>query len=74
MGKNERKNMEIPKNMIVFVGTIKNVILFLSLWIVSYFIVDIFSDSWDSFVILFQSLALTIIIIFVWKKISKRYL
>jgi len=60
--------------MSTFMTIIKNAILFVTLWIVSYFIVDAFSSSWDTFVILLQSLALAILIIFVWKRIAKKYL
>ena len=60
--------------MPILITIIKNTILFIALWIFSYFIVDAFSSSWDSFVILLQSLALAILIIFVWKRIAKKYL
>lgn len=46
-----------------------NTILFICVWIVSYWIVNI--SVYDP---IFESLALTIILIFLYKKVEKKYL
>ncbi len=53
---------------------IKKATLFIALWISSYFVVDAVSSSWDDFTILLQSCAIAIVIAFVWKRVSKKYL
>jgi len=62
--------------MKTFLIITKNILLFIALWIFTYFLVDALTnyDFSEGFIILIQSLAVAVLIAFVWKKVAKKYL
>jgi len=52
---------------------IKNILLFIALWVFTF---SLFGDYnyGDGFKVLIQSLAVAVLIVFVWKQVAKKYL
>ncbi len=53
---------------------IKKVVLFFSLWIFTHFIIITMGDMWDDGISLIYALSLTLLIVFVWNRVSRKYL